>query len=110
LDLTNFEILKDQVNTLVEVHEGAFADFPKEHKIIISFEYMEEYTKPFIFIEDVKYEQVVLLHFENELKIGEIEHGSTFNHKAYPCIFTDFQDEVMFHVFEDLFASMFQSS
>ena len=32
------------------------------------------------------------LHFENELKMDEIEHKPTFSHNGYSCPFVDFQD------------------
>lgn len=71
---------------------------------------MQEYTKPCFAIDDVKNEHMAPLLFENELEIDRIEQRPTFNHKGYPCLFVDFQDEVFFHVFEDYFFILLQPS
>jgi hypothetical protein len=87
-----FDSFVNQDCCSLESNEEGPLDIHQTHIIFLSFEYIQEHTKSYLAIDDEKYEQMAPLHFENELKMDEIEHKPTFSHNGYSCPFVDFQD------------------
>ena len=65
----------------------------------LPFEYFQECSKPILVVDDMKDEHVVAFPFEK----GQLDERNR-------CLFSNFQERGVFHVFEDSFANMLQSS
>jgi len=130
-ELKNSEILISLNDVLCGSHKGLTSDSSDIYDKAFLFEPFQEYTKPCLTIDDVKYKPLASFRFENELDIDVIsdmcgrrkghftsifeedqlnhtEQPTTMNERD-PYLFASSQERVGFDDFENYFASMLQS-
>ena len=89
---------KNQNDILDESHERLISATSDTYDVALPFEYFQECWRLVCGIDDMKGEHVATFPFEK----GQSDEGN-------PCLFVDFQERGVFHVFEDSFANMLQS-
>lgn len=75
----------------IEGHERSVSIFYQKYKVVVSSKYVQEYATPFLIVDDVKYEQMIVSSFENDYEYKEMKQATTYDTEGKLFPFVDQQ-------------------
>ena len=96
---------KYQNDISIKWHERSFSFFSQTYKAVVSSKYVQECATPFLALDDVKYEQMIVSSFENDCEYKEMKQATTYEIEGNLLLFID-QQEAFLHDLKYLLARL----